>query len=358
MTEPALPEPLLTISAFARAVDLAPSALRYYDEAGLLPPAEVDPHTGYRYYTPALQRRAQMIRRMREIGVPVETMRLVLNGPVTQAAELLQGFAAQAADSARRAAAAVADVVASLRAADVAPDPVVVPVDGPELAVALRRVARAASSEPDLPLGVVLLDIAGPTLTVVATDRYWLTMWSLPLPGVHVGERRIVVPLAAVEEIAAWLARQGTVTISAAADETLLHGDAGDLPVAATEDRFPAYRLIIDDQPAARGRATVDRDALLTGLSGDVSPQVRVAFGRDRATVSALDGYEGVHLPAVTVGEAEVLGFSAALLRTAVTAMVGATVTFSYTVADRPVRVTSPYHRDFAALVMPYRIDR
>jgi hypothetical protein len=44
--------PLLTISAFARAVDLAPSTLRYYDECGLLPPTEVDARTGYRYYTP------------------------------------------------------------------------------------------------------------------------------------------------------------------------------------------------------------------------------------------------------------------------------------------------------------------
>jgi len=35
--------PLLTISEFARAVELAPSALRYYREAGLLPPTEVDP---------------------------------------------------------------------------------------------------------------------------------------------------------------------------------------------------------------------------------------------------------------------------------------------------------------------------
>ncbi len=44
----AVTRPLLTISEFARAVDLAPSALRYYHEAGLLPPTEVDPQTGYR----------------------------------------------------------------------------------------------------------------------------------------------------------------------------------------------------------------------------------------------------------------------------------------------------------------------
>jgi len=54
-------EPLLTIGAFARAVGLTPSALRHYDECGLLRPAEVDHATGYRYYTPDLVRRAELV---------------------------------------------------------------------------------------------------------------------------------------------------------------------------------------------------------------------------------------------------------------------------------------------------------
>ena len=54
-------QPLLTIGAFARAVGLAPSALRYYDECGLLRPADVDEATGYRYYTPDLARRAHAV---------------------------------------------------------------------------------------------------------------------------------------------------------------------------------------------------------------------------------------------------------------------------------------------------------
>ena len=41
---------LLTIGAFAKAARLSPKALRLYDELGLLPPARVDPATGYRYY--------------------------------------------------------------------------------------------------------------------------------------------------------------------------------------------------------------------------------------------------------------------------------------------------------------------
>jgi hypothetical protein len=42
--------PALTISAFARFVGLAPSALRFYDDCGVLKPAHVDGTSGCRYY--------------------------------------------------------------------------------------------------------------------------------------------------------------------------------------------------------------------------------------------------------------------------------------------------------------------
>jgi hypothetical protein len=41
---------LLTVGAFARAARLTPKALRLCDELGVLPPAAVDPESGYRLY--------------------------------------------------------------------------------------------------------------------------------------------------------------------------------------------------------------------------------------------------------------------------------------------------------------------
>jgi DNA-binding transcriptional MerR regulator len=43
--------PLLRIGPFSRASSLSIKALRAYHEAGLLVPAEVDPHTEYRSYS-------------------------------------------------------------------------------------------------------------------------------------------------------------------------------------------------------------------------------------------------------------------------------------------------------------------
>lgn len=42
---------MLKIGAFSRLCRVPVFALRYYADLGLLPPAEVDPFTGYRYYT-------------------------------------------------------------------------------------------------------------------------------------------------------------------------------------------------------------------------------------------------------------------------------------------------------------------
>jgi len=43
---------LMSSGAFARASGLSRKALRLYDELGLLSPARVDPHSGYRFYEP------------------------------------------------------------------------------------------------------------------------------------------------------------------------------------------------------------------------------------------------------------------------------------------------------------------
>ena len=56
----------LTISEFARLVGLAPSALWFYDDCGLLPPAEVDATNGYRYYDRSQAERARLLRDLRE----------------------------------------------------------------------------------------------------------------------------------------------------------------------------------------------------------------------------------------------------------------------------------------------------
>lgn len=64
-------EAMLTIGDFARASRLSAKALRRYDELGLLPPARVDPFTGYRYYAEEQVERARLVAWLRRIGMPL-----------------------------------------------------------------------------------------------------------------------------------------------------------------------------------------------------------------------------------------------------------------------------------------------
>jgi len=64
-------------------------ALRLYDEIGLLPPAEVDASTGYRYYRVEQANRAEVIKILRSIEMPLEEIRAVLDGNDDAAAKQL-----------------------------------------------------------------------------------------------------------------------------------------------------------------------------------------------------------------------------------------------------------------------------
>jgi DNA-binding transcriptional MerR regulator/effector-binding domain-containing protein len=71
----------LTIGAFSRLTHLSIKTLRYYHEVGLLEPAVVDPDSGYRYYRPGQAQSAQLVRRFRDLGLPVADVKAVLAAP-------------------------------------------------------------------------------------------------------------------------------------------------------------------------------------------------------------------------------------------------------------------------------------
>jgi DNA-binding transcriptional MerR regulator len=72
---------LVNIGDFARMTFLSVKALRHYHEVGLLPPAEIDPESGYRRYDVAQVPTAQVIRRLRELGMSLDAVRVVIDAP-------------------------------------------------------------------------------------------------------------------------------------------------------------------------------------------------------------------------------------------------------------------------------------
>jgi PPM family protein phosphatase len=95
--------PLLSIGAFAHATRLSPKALRLYDELRLLPPAFVDPASGYRFYDPAQLERARLVAWLRRLGMPLARIRVVCDSEPARAADEVAAYWSQVeADTASR----------------------------------------------------------------------------------------------------------------------------------------------------------------------------------------------------------------------------------------------------------------
>lgn len=69
---------LVSIGEFSRLTHLSVKALRHYHDVGVLIPAEVDRQTGYRRYSIAQLTNAHLVRRLRELDVPLDAVREVI----------------------------------------------------------------------------------------------------------------------------------------------------------------------------------------------------------------------------------------------------------------------------------------
>ena len=71
----------LTIGEFSKMTYLSVKALRHYHDVGLLEPAEIDTTSGYRRYGTDQVATAQAIRRFRDLDMPIDQVRAVLEAP-------------------------------------------------------------------------------------------------------------------------------------------------------------------------------------------------------------------------------------------------------------------------------------
>jgi DNA polymerase III subunit beta len=340
-------EPLLTIGAFARAVGLSASALRYYDECGLLTPAEVDEVTGYRYYTPDLARRARLVARMREAGVSIAAMRTVLDDAPDEGRAVLQRFAEEQTARSARTAAVVEDMLGEIAVPEAQARASRMTVRGPELAAAIRQVRAAADSDTTSPLASVLIDVIVGSLDVVATNRYWMATRTLPV-DTPVHEVRTVLSLATATALAARLDAHDEVPLTIT-DHRL---KVGDHEFDGRTEPYPAHRIVLAGLEPAVTRALLPRNDLVAGIK---------AAGRAEVTLTLAAGATQIHdtsdrdrqLDAVVSGPNTTVRLGSALMLRVLATTLGPEIQWELSTADRAIRVTSPYQRGFLALVMP-----
>jgi DNA-binding transcriptional MerR regulator len=109
---------MFTIGDFARHGRVSVRMLRHYDATGLLPPACVDPATGYRSYTAAQLARLNRIIALKELGFTLQQVREIIDDAVTtdELRGMLRLRQAELETAISSAAARLAQVEARLRA--------------------------------------------------------------------------------------------------------------------------------------------------------------------------------------------------------------------------------------------------
>ncbi|WP_432943151.1 MerR family transcriptional regulator [Kribbella sp. CA-253562] len=350
---------LVSISAFARRVGLTPSALRFYDDCGVLRPAVVDEGNGYRYYAPEQEPRARLLRDLREIDLPLPEVRRVLDGEPDAAAAVVEAHlrtVEQKAVATRRAAYRILASLSSTPEQPVAGGSPRVTLGGPELASAIRQVTPSAARPGEqgggadwLPaLGCVRIELSEAEVTLVATDRYRLAVRNVRPQSFEGTPGAILVPAPALTELSRWLAAADTVELQAGAELTITsRTETRTLPVVNAE--YPDYQVVLNGLEPPACRVMVDRAGLAELLgTGEV-----VALSIDALAVTIGDR----SIDAITTGSPLRIGFTTRLLAEALTTGVGPDVLLEIHAPDRPVVIRSADQGTFTTLVMPHRLD-
>ncbi|MFJ8011383.1 MerR family transcriptional regulator [Streptomyces sp. NPDC096339] len=266
-----------SIGEMARDSGLGVSALRFYDRAGVLVPAWVDPVSGYRWYGTEQLEESRLLARLRRAGMPLADIRLILAGWSGADTELvlklleahLRRLELGLSDARDEFSAIRAllehreNPMASLRTTTSRPA-----VSAPELAAALDAVRFAACADPEFPmLGGVLFDIEGGAVRVVATDRYRMAVARVGTTGGAGPRVQAIVPSPLVDAMRALLSDDAPVELTLDGDRVVMETGGRQVAGRCLDHEFPDYRRLVR-LPAGR-RVPVEvpafREAVETG---------------------------------------------------------------------------------------------
>ena len=278
------------IGRMARDTGLTVSALRFYDGAGLLVPAHVDPWNGYRYYSDDQLVAARLLARLRRVGMPLADISRVLEHRRDPSVvdEVLRAHLTRLEDG-------LADARRELFHARALLDQesrmtTTVRTTAAQLRRALSAVRHAVGTDPELPmLTGVLLDATDGAPRVVATDRYRLAVRTIAGGAVEGAPAAVLLPTPLVDAVLASLGDDDAPVAVQVAGSSVTVGDARG---EAADHDFPDYRRFLGDR--GEHRFDVDVTALRSELAAAPTRTVPdgPAGGEQTATVLTLGGRE------------------------------------------------------------------
>ncbi|MFD7130871.1 MerR family transcriptional regulator [Streptomyces sp. NPDC059894] len=344
---------LMPIGAFAQRSGLTAGALRFYADSGLLPPAEVDPVSGYRYYSADQLGRATLLRQLREIAMPLAAVESVLGAGAEEASRLLDEHVSEVVGNAAAAQRKAAVVRSAL--GDV-PGLVIAALKGPVLADAVEQVLTAATHEPGMPvLAGLRIEADHEAVTLTATDRYRPSTRTLVPVEPPTRTWAGTVDGDDLRAAAAGIRRSALVRLEAVSHGIRLRvTDREDRHCRLLSDAFPDHRLMLASLDEVTTRATVSKELLLRALEDQPGERVALHVADDEVNVaSADDGHPGIRLPATATGRPLRVRFELTTLYPAVSTAIGPDVMLDLRGDARPVTIRSADRGDLTTLAMP-----
>ncbi|MGW6917392.1 DNA polymerase III subunit beta family protein [Kitasatospora sp. NPDC054939] len=379
---------LRSIGELARDSGLGVSALRFYDGAGVLAPARVDPQTGYRWYGPQQLADARLLCRLRRVGLPLADIRAVLgaapgSGTARRVVDAHLRRLEDGLSDARRELSFIRELIDQREnPMTAATTELRLTVPARELAEALDAVRFAVGDDPGAPaLAGVLFDLEDGLLRLVATDRYRMALAEVPVRGAAAGTGGAIVPAPLVDGIRALLGA-GAEEAAVVVDGGLVRVETGGHRIegAALDHDYPDYRPLVRlepvhrvDLPAAELRRTVETAATRTLPSGPHGTEAEIAVltvtpdgglavadgGAAVAGVKGIAGVKGVDGAAGSAGEVVQVAVNRDFLLEAVAA--GSTAPGGQLVLElggpiAPLAVRTPGREGTFSILMPVRL--
>lgn len=335
----------MTIGAFSRATGLSPGALRFYSDSALLSPDSIDTSSGYRYYAHDQIERAVTIRRLREIGMPLEEISRVLGGDV----ETIGRHLTNLIDEVERARRTAADLHG---APDTESGKKLLILNGPIFAAAIDQILGATGHHPDQPvLGGVYVETVGAVMTLTATDRFRLATRTMVVGQSDSVDLTMVID---GDDL-----RAALPAVRARHRVEMAFGDSGvvfgpDTPFCRTmAEPFPDYRSMLESLPAVVTRVIVERSELTKAIEDHQGQYLSLVVTDGTLRVSALGSNDATDVPAVVSGPDVELAFAMTTLYPAITPVVGPELMLDVSGPSIPVVIRSANSGDLTTLAMP-----
>jgi DNA polymerase III subunit beta len=240
------------------------------------------------------------------------------------------------------------------------------PVERESLLETIQRVARAASRDESRPvLTGILVQFAGGTLTMAATDSYRLAVKETELSS-KAPDLEAIVPGRALTELARIASAGDSIDVAVIENQVVFGISAGEiggiwLTTRRIDGQFPNYRQLLPEQ--FEHELTLPRTELLevvrrASVMIQRATPLQLRFAEGEITVIARThevGESQESMPAPYSGETLEIGFNADFLREGLESVDGDDIRFKLISPLRPA-VLQGDGDEFTYLVMPIRL--